>query len=114
MTHRFKELDLIDRVPEELWMEACNIVQEAVTKTIPKKRKCKKAKWLSEEALQIAEKRREMKVKGDRERYTQLSAEFQKIVRRDKKVFLNEQCKEIEVNNRMGKTRELFKKIGGI
>ena len=109
MTNRFKEL-----VPEELWMEACNIVQEAVTKTIPKKKKCKKAKWLFEEALQIAEKRREVKVKGDRERYTQLSAEFQKTARRDKKVFLNEQCKEIEVSNRMERTRELFKKIGGI
>ena len=114
MTNRFKELELIDRVPEELWMEACNIVQEAVNKTIPKKKKCKKAKWLSEEALQIAEKRREVKVKGDRERYTQVCAEFQKIARGDKKVFLNEQCKEIEVTNRMGKTRELFKKIGGI
>ena len=90
--------------------EACNIVQEAVNKTIPKKKKCKKVKWLSEEALQIAEKRREVKVKGDKERYTQVSTEFQKIARGDK-VFLNEQCKEIEVTNRMGKTRELFKKI---
>ena len=114
MTHRFKELDLIDRVPEELWMEACNIVQEAVTKTIPKKRKCKKAKWLSEEALQIAEKRREVQVKGDRERYTQLSEEFQKIARRDKKVFLNEQCKEVEENNRMEKSKDFFNKIRDI
>ena len=97
-------------------MEVRNIVQEVVTKTIPKKKKCKKAKWLSEEALQIAEKRREVRDKGERERYTQLNAEFQRIARRDKKVFLNEQCKEIEEknpnNNRMEKTRDLFKKIG--
>ena len=82
-----------------------------MTKTIPKKKKCKKAKWLSEEVFQIAEKRREMKGKRERERYTQRNAEFQRIVRRDKKAFLNEQCKEIEENNRMGKTRDLFKKI---
>ena len=82
-----------------------------VTKTIPKKNKCKKTKWLSEEALQIAEKRRDVKGKRERERYTQLNAEFQRIARRDKKAFLNEQCKEIEENNRMGKTRDLFKKI---
>ena len=96
-------------MPEELWMEICNIVQ--VTKTIPRKKKFKKAKWLSEEALQIAEKRREAKGKGERERYTQLNAEFQRIARRDKKAFLIDQSKEIEENNRMGKTRELFKKI---
>ena len=89
-------------------MEVCNIVQETVTKTIPKKKKCKKAKWLSEKALQIAEERREAKDKGERDRYTQLNAEFQRIARRDKKAFLNEQCKEIEKNNRMGKTRDLF------
>ena len=92
-------------------MEVCNIVQEVVAKTIPKKKKCKKAKWLSEEALQIAEKRREAKGKGEKERYIHLTAEFQRIVRRDKKVFLSDQYKEIEENNRMGKTRDLFKKI---
>ena len=92
-------------------MEVHDIVQEAVIKTIPKKKKCKKAKWLSEEALQIAEKRREAKGKGEKERYTHLNAEFQRITRRDKKVFLSHQWKEIEENNRMGKTRELFKKI---
>ena len=85
-----------------------------MTKTIPKKKKCKKAKWLSEEALQIAEERREAKGKGERERYTHLNAEFQRRARRDKKAFLNEQCKEIEENNRMGKTRDLFKKTGDI
>ena len=106
-----KGLDLIDRVPEELWTEVYNIVQEAVTKTIPKKKKCKKAKWWSEETLQIAEERREARGRGDRERYTQLNAEFQRIARRDKKAFLNEQCKEVEENNRIGKTRDLFKKI---
>ena len=98
-----------DRVPEELWMEVHSIVREAVTKTIPKKN-CKKAKWLFEEALQIAEKRREAKNKGEKERYTHLNAEFQRIARRDKKA-LSEQCKEIEENNRMEKTRDLFKKI---
>ena len=92
-------------------MEVSEIVQEAVIKTIPKKKKCKKAKWLSEEALQIAEKRREAKGKGAKERYTQLNAEFQRIARRDKKDFLSDQCKGIEENNRMGKTRDLFKKI---
>ena len=91
-------------------MEVCNI-QETVTKTIPKKKKCKKAKWLSEEVLQIAEKRREAKGKGEREGYTQLNAVFQRRARRDKKAFLYEQCKKIEENNRMGKTRDLFKKI---
>ena len=111
--NRFKGLDLMDRVPEELWMEVCDIVKEAVIKTIPKKKKCKKAKWLSEEALQIAEKRREAKGKGEKERYTHLNAEFQKA-RRDKKDFLRDQCKEIEENNRMGKTRDFFKKIKDI
>ena len=91
--NRFKGLDLVDRVPEELWMEVHNIVQEAVTKTIPKKKKCKKAKCLSEEALQIAEKIREAKGNGERERYTQLNAEFQRIARRDRKAFLSDQHK---------------------
>ena len=100
---------MVDREPEELWMEVCNTVQEAVTKTIPKKKKCEKAKWLSEEVLQITEERREAKDKGERDRYTQLNAEFQRIARRDKKAFLSEQCKEAEENNRMGKTRDLFK-----
>ena len=90
--NRFKGLGLIDRVPEELWTEVPNILQEAVMKTIPKKKKCKKAKWLSEEPLQIAEERREVKDKGEMETYTQLNAEFQRIARRDKKAFLNEQC----------------------
>ena len=98
-------------MPEELWTEVHDVVQEAVIKTIPKKKKCKKAKWLSEEALQIAEKRRESKGKGEKERYTHLNVEFQRIARRDRKVFLSDQCKEIEENNRMGKTRDLFKKI---
>ena len=92
-------------------MDVCDILQEAVIKTIPKKKKCKKAKWLSEEALQIAEKRREAKSKGEKERYKHLNAEFQSIARRDKKAFLSDQCKEIEENNRMGKTKDLFKKI---
>ena len=111
VTNRFNGLDLIDKVPEELWMEVRDIVQEAGIKTIPKRKKCKKPKWLSEEALQIAEKRREAKGKGEKERYTHLNAEFQRIARRDKKAFLSNQCKEIEANNRMGKTRDLFKKI---
>ena len=98
-------------MPDEPWMEVRDIVQETGVKTIPRKKKCKKAKWLSEEALQIAVKRREAKSKGEKERYTHLNAEFQRIARRDKKVFLNDQCKEIEENNRMGKTRDLFKKI---
>jgi len=101
-------------VPEELQMDVHNIVQEAVTKTIPKKKKCKKAKCLSEEALQIAEKRREVRDKGERERYTQLNPTFQRIARKNKKAFLNEKCKEIEENNRMGNTRDLFKKTGDI
>ena len=111
VTNRFKGLDLIDRVPEELWMEVRDIVQEAVIKTIPRKKKCKKAKWLSEEALQIAEKRREEKGKEEKERYTHLNAEFQRIERRNKKAFLSDQCKEMEEKSRMGKTRDLFKKI---
>ena len=98
-------------MPEELWMEVRDIVQEAVIKTIPKKKKCKKAKWLSEEVLQIGVKRREAKGKGEKERYIHLNTEFQRIARRDKKAFLSEQCKKIEENNRMGKTRDLFKKI---
>jgi len=110
--NRFKGLDLVDRVLEELWTEVCSIVQEAVTKTLPKKKKYKKTKWLSKEASQIVEKRREVTGKGERERYTQEKAEVQRIARRDKKAFLSEQCKEIEENNRMGKTKEFFKKIG--
>ena len=109
--NRFKGLDLIDRVPEKLWTEVCDTIQEAVNKTIPKKKKCKKAKWLSEEALQIAVNRREVKGKGKKERYTHLNAEFQRIARKDNKAFLSDQYKEIEENNRMGKTRDLFKKI---
>ena len=95
MINRFKGLDLIDRMPEELWLEVYDIVQEAVIKTIPKKKKCKKEKWLSEEALEIAEKERDTKDKGEKERYTHLNAEFQKIARRDTKAFLRGQCKEI-------------------
>ena len=98
-------------MPDELWTEVCDIVQETEIKTIPKKKKCKKAKWLSEEALQKAVKRRGAKSKGEKERYTHLNAEFQRIARRDKKVFLSDHCKEIEENNRMGKTRDIFKKI---
>ena len=98
-------------MPEELWMEVCDIVQEAMIKTILKKKKCKMAKWLSEETLQIAVKRREVKGKGEKERYTHLNSEFQRTARTDKKAFLSDQCKEIEENNRRGKTRELFKKI---
>ena len=108
---KFKGLDLIDRLPDELWMVVCDIVQEAGVKTIPKKKKCKKTKWLSEEALQMAVKRRKAKSKGEKERYSHLNAEFQRIARRYKKAFLSDQCKEIEENNRMGKTRDLFKKI---
>ena len=107
----FKGLDLIDRVPDEVWMEVHDIVQETGIKTILKKKKCKKAKWLSEEALQIAVKRREVKSKGEKERYAHLNAEFQRIARRDKKAFLSDQCKEIQENNRMGKARDLFKTI---
>ena len=98
-------------MPDELWIEVRDIVeQETGSKTIPKKKKCKKAKWLSEEALQIAVKRREAKSKGEKERYKHLNAEFQRIARRDKKAFLSDKCKEIEKNNRMGRTRDLFKK----
>ena len=111
VSNRFKGLDLIDRVPDELWMEVHDIVQETGSKTIPKKKKCIKAKWLSEEALKIAVKRREAKSKGEKERCSHLNAEFQRISRRDKKAFLSNQCKEIKENNRMGKTRDLFKKI---
>ena len=111
VTNRFKRFVLIDKVPEELWAEVHDIVQEAVIKTIPKKKKCKKAKQLSGEALQIAEKRREAKGKGEKERYIHLNAEFQRTARRDKKAFLSDQCKETEENNRMGKTTGLFKKI---
>ena len=111
MTNRFKGLDLMERVPEELWIEVHDIVQEAMIKTVPKIKKCKKAKWLSEEALQTAVKRREVKGKGEKERYTHLNAEFQRIPRRDKKAFLSDQSKEIVENNRMEKTRGLFMKI---
>ena len=111
MTNRFKGLDLIDRVPEELRMEVCDTVQEAVIKIIPKKKKCKNAKWLFQEVLQIAERRREVKGKGEKERCTHLNEEFRRIARRDKKAFLSDQCKEIEENNRISKTRDLLKKI---
>ena len=109
--NRFKRLDLIDRIPDELQTEVRDIVQKTDIKTILTGKKCKKAKWLSEEALQIAVKRREAKSKGKKERYKHLNAEFQRIARRNKKAFLSDQCKEIEENNRMGKTRDLFKKI---
>ena len=109
--NRFKGLDLIDRVPDELWTEVHDTVQETGIKTITMEKKCKKAKWLSGEALQIAVKRREEKSKGEKERHKHLNAEFQRIARRDKKAFLSNQCKEIEQNNRMRKTRDLFKKI---
>ena len=108
--NRFKGLDRIDRVPDELWTEVHDIVQKAGIKTIPMEKKCKKAKWLSEEALQIAEKRKDTKGKGEKENYTHLNAEFQRLARRDKKAFLSDHCEEIEENNRMGKTRDLFKK----
>ena len=109
--NRFKGLDLIDRVPDELWMEVHDIVQKTGIKTFPMEKKCKKAKWLSDKALQIAVKRREAKSKGEKERYSHLNAEFQRIARRDNKAFLRDQCKEIEGKNRMEKTRDLFKKI---
>ena len=108
--NRFKGLDLIDRVPDELWNEVCDIVQETRIKTNPMEKKCKKAKWLSEEALQIAVKRRKAKSKEEKERYKHLNAEFQRTAR-DKNTFLSDQCKGIKENNRMGKTRDLFKKI---
>ena len=114
MTNTFKGLDLINRVPEEQWTDVHDSVQEAVIKTISKKKKCKKAIWLSDEALQIAENRREAKGKEEKERYTHLNAEFQGIARRDKKAFLSDQCKEIEENNRIGKTRDVCKKIRDI
>ena len=114
ITNRFKALDLIDSIPEELWTEFCDFVQRAVIKTIPKEKKCKKATWLSEEALQIAKKRREAKGKGEKERYTHLNAEFQRIARGDKKAFFSNQCKGIEEKNRMGKTTDFFKKIRDI
>ena len=109
--NRFKGLDLIDRVTDELWMEVRDIGQETGIKTIPMEKKCKKAKWLSGESLQIAVKGREVKSKGEKERYKHLNAEFQRIARRDKKAFFSDHCKEIEENNRLGKTRDLFKKI---
>ena len=109
--NRFKGLDLIDRVPDELWNEVHDIAQETEIKTIPMEKKCQKAKWLSGEALQIAVKRREAKSKGEKERYKHLNAEFPRIARRDKKAFFRDQCKEIKENNRMGKTRDLFKKL---
>ena len=102
---------MIDRVSDELWTEVRDTVEETGIKTIPMEKKCKKAKWLSGEALQIAVRRREAKSKGEKEIYKHLNAEFQRIARRDKKAFLSDQCKEIEENNRMGKTRDLFKKI---
>ena len=111
MRNRFKGLDLIDRVPDKLWKEVRDIVQETGIKTILVEKKCKKAKWLSGEASQIAVKRREAKSKREKERYPHLNAEFQRIARRDKIAFLSDQCKEIKENNRMGKTRDLFKKI---
>ena len=109
--NRFKGLDLIDRVPDGLWTEVHDIVQETGIKTIPMEKKCKKAKWLPGETLQIAVKRREMKSKGEKERYQHLNAEFQRIARRDKKAFLSDQCKEIEEKNRMGKTRISSRKL---
>ena len=111
MRNRFKGLDLIDRVPDELWNEVRDIVQETGIKTIPMEKKWQKAKWLSGEALEIAVKRREAKSKGEKERYKHLNAKFQRTVRRDKKAFFSNQCKEIDENNRMVKTRDLFKKI---
>ena len=109
--NRFKGLDLIDRVPDELWTEVPDVIQETGIKIIIMEKKCKKVKWLSGEALKIVVKRREMKSKGEKERYKHLNAEFQRIARRDKKAFLSHQYKEIEINNRMEKTRDLFKKI---
>ena len=111
MRNRFKRLDLINRVPDELWREVRDTIQETGIKTIPMERKCKKPKWLSEEALKIAVKRREAKNKGGKGRYTHLNPEFQRIARRGKKAFFSDQCKVIEEKNRMGKTRDLFKKI---
>ena len=107
--NRFKGLNLIDRVPDELWMEVCNIVQEVVIKTIPKKKICKEAKWLFEEALQITEKKRSKMQRRKRKLYP-FECRVPKNTRRDKKAFLSDQCKEIEENNRMGKTRDLFRR----
>ena len=109
--NRFKGIHLIDRVPDQLWTEVCDIIQETVIKTIPMEKKCKKAKCLSGEALQIDVKGREAKSKGEKERYKHLNAEFQGIARRYKKAFFSDQCKEIEEKNRMGKTRDLFRKL---
>ena len=111
MRNRYKGLDLIDRVPDELWTEVRDVVQETGIKTFPMEKKCKKVNWLSEEALQIAVKRREVKSKGEKERYMHLKVEFQTKARRDKKAFFSDQCKEIEENSRIRKTRDLFKKI---
>ena len=111
VTDRFKGIDLIDSVPDELWTEVHDFVQESGIKTIPKKKKCKEAKWLSEEALQIAVKRREVKSKGEKERYTHLNAEFQRRGRREKKAFLSDQCKEKEENNRMGRLEISSRKL---
>ena len=108
--NRFKGLDLIDREPDELWNEVRDIVQETGIKTIPMEKKCKKAKWLSGEALQIAVKRTEVKSKGEKERHKHLSVEFQRVARRDKKAFFSDQCKEIEENNKLGKTRDSSRK----
>ena len=110
MRNRLKGLDLIDRVPDELWTEVHDIVQETGIKIIPMEKKCKKEKWLSKQVLQIAVKRGKVKSKGEKERYSHLNAEFQRIARRDKKAFLSDQWKEIEENNRMGKTRDLFRR----
>ena len=112
--NRFKRFGLVNRVPEELWTDVPNSALEAGNKTILKKKKCKKAKWLSEEAFQVTEERRDAESKGEGERITQVNAEFQRIARRDKKAFFHEQCKEIEENNRKGKTRDLSKKIRNI
>ena len=109
--NRFEGLDQIDRVPDELWTEVHDTVQETGIKTVPMEKKCKKATWLSWEALYIAVKRRDVKSKGEKEGYKHLNAEFQRVARREKKAFLSDQCKEIQENNRMGKTRDLFKKI---
>ena len=111
MRNRFKGLDLIDRVRDELWNEICDIVQETGIKTKPMGKKCRKAKWLSKEVLQIAVKRREVKSRRNGKIYEYLNAEFPRIAGRDKKAFFSDQCKEIKENNRMGKTRDLFKKI---
>ena len=108
MRNRFKGLDLIDRVPDKLWTEVRDIVQKAGVKTIPKKKKCKKAKWFSEETLQITEKRREVEAKGEKERYTHLNAEFQRKGRKDKKAFLSDQCKEIVISRKLEIPWEYF------